>query len=87
MSIREQLEAERLRGIRIAEAEEARAQRRSWLFTVLLIVFWPLLGIAIIGWGMHTTDPIYGRAAVEVGILLANAGVLISVLWVSRRKR
>jgi hypothetical protein len=86
MSIRKQLEAERLRGIHVAEAEEARARRRTWLLTALSIVCWPLLGIAIVGWGMHTTHPIYGSAAVETGILLANAGVLVSVLWVARRR-
>jgi hypothetical protein len=86
MSIRKQLEAERLRGIQIAEAEEARARRRTWLLTALSIVCWPLLGIVIAGWGMHTANPIYGPVAVEAGILVANAGVLVSVLWVARRR-
>jgi hypothetical protein len=87
MSVRREFEAERLRRIRNAEAEEARAQRRSWLSAGLLVAALPILALAIVGWGMHTTDPTYGSAAVEVGILLGNAGVLVSLLWIAQRRR
>ena len=54
---------------------------------LLLLVLWPTLGLATAGWGMHTTHPIYGPAAVDAGILLGNAGVLITLLWYYNNRR
>lgn len=50
------------------------------------LVFWTLLGLAIMAWGFHTTDPAYGRAALEVGRAVGSIGVLGTLLWLYARR-
>lgn len=62
-----------------------RARRREFLLYLLSFTFWTLLGVGIAGWGMHTTQVAYSRAAIEVGILVGNAGILLTLLVAYRR--
>lgn len=66
-----------------ADAAEAadRQRRRARVVTVLLCILWPLLGLGCIAWGLHTTHPEYGPLAFDVGLLVANGGVFITLVW------
>lgn len=70
---------------RLATELNERARRREFLLYLLSFTFWTLLGVAIAGWGMHTTRVAYSRAAIEVGVLLGNAGILLTLLVAYRR--
>lgn len=70
---------------RLATMLHERALRREFLLYLLSFIFWTLLGVGIAGWGMHTTRVAYSRVAIEVGMLLGNAGVLLTLLVAYRR--
>ncbi|MFL5575310.1 MAG: hypothetical protein ACJ79S_05010 [Gemmatimonadaceae bacterium] len=71
---------------RAEEAVEARrATRRDLAWTALQCVAWVALGLFLIGWSMHTTDPTLGRAAFAAGIGAGNGGWLFTVLAAYRR--
>lgn len=74
------------RRLRATELHE-RARRREFLLYLLSFIFWTLLGVAIAGWGMHTTRVAYSRVAMEVGILVGNAGILVTLLVAYRRSK
>lgn len=61
-----------------AEAAE-RQRRRAFFVTVLLCILWPVLGLACIAWGLHTTHE-YGPLAFQVGTLVAYGGVFVTVV-------
>jgi hypothetical protein len=71
---------------RAAEAVEARrATRRDLASTALQCVAWVALGVVLIGWSIHTTDPVLGRAAFAAGVGAGNGGWLFTVLAAYRR--
>lgn len=53
--------------------------------TALECVLWSCMGIACIGWALHTTDMAYGKAAFYAGIAIGNGGVIFSLLAAYRR--
>lgn len=66
---------------RAEEAGEARrATRRDLAWTAAQCVLWVVLGLLLIGWSMHTTDPVLGRAAFYAGIGIGNGGWIFSAL-------
>ena len=60
--------------------------RRRNLLLLAGLVFWPLLGLAVMAWGFHTTDEGLGRAALEVGRVVGSVGVLGTLLWAYVRR-
>jgi hypothetical protein len=76
---------EMLESRRSAAEEEERARRRGYLLYLLSFAFWSLLGLLLCTWGMHTSNPEYGRVAVEAGVLIANAGVIATLCWAYAR--
>ena len=62
-------------------------RRRTQLLALASLVFWPLLGLAFMAWGFHTTHVSYGRTAVQAGQLIGSAGVVATLLWVLARRK
>lgn len=65
---------------RRAAVEEERARARAYLGYLLSFVFWTLLGCGLAAWGMHTTRVEYSRVAIEAGILLGLAGIVLTLV-------
>ncbi len=72
---------------RRALEEDERARRRELVGYMISFLFWPSLGALICMWGMHTPRVEYSRVAMEVGILLGNAGVIVTLLVAYNRSR
>lgn len=71
----------RLEQIESDERDRRSVTRRA--FALLLI--WPLVALACMGWGMHTTDPTLGELSFQVGWLLGNAGIVGTLIWMRQR--
>jgi hypothetical protein len=65
--------------------QEARQRRSLYWQTLALCVLFLFLGLVLCGWGMHTTDRSWGLLAVNGGVLLADAGILGTLLWAYQR--
>lgn len=74
--IREELELKRVAEHRLAERDSFRANVR----TALKCVVWSMLGLVIMGWGLHTTDPELGKVAWLGGMVLGYAGILYTLV-------
>lgn len=61
-------------------------RRRTWLLALASLAFWPLVGLALMAWGFHTTDALHGRTAVQAGQMIGSAGVVATLLWVLARR-
>lgn len=71
---------------RAAESREAsRDQRRAMARTALLCVVWCVLGLALIGWALHTTDEALGKIAFWGGLTAGNGGMIFTLLSAYRR--
>jgi len=71
---------------RLEHMEQEARQRRTLYWQALgLCVLFLLLGLTLCGWGMHTTDRSAGLLAVNAGVLLADGGILATLLWAYRR--
>ena len=57
-----------------------RSLRRVFARAVLLCVLWLVLGLALIAWAVHTTDYENGIIAFWAGLLIANGGIVITLL-------
>lgn len=68
------------RAAEVARAEEltARDVRRSFLFAIGGCVFWLVVGLASIGWAIHTTDPGWGRIALLAGLVVGYSGMVVT---------
>jgi hypothetical protein len=60
--------------------EARRATRRDLAWTAMQCVRWVLLGLFLLGWSIHTTDMVLGRAAFYAGLGIGNGGWLFTVL-------
>lgn len=78
---------EMLENRRRAAEEEERARRRDLIIYSISFLFWPLLGALICMWGMHTPRVEYSRAIMEAGIVLGNAGVIVTLMVAYKRSR
>lgn len=71
---------ERTRRTLATELDVRRALRRVFARAVLLCVVWLVLGLALIGWAVHTNDHENGIIAFWAGLLIANGGIVITLL-------
>jgi hypothetical protein len=68
--------------------QAAQSERDKWKDlrrAALECVFWCWVGIACIGWALHSTDIAYGKAAFYAGIAIGNGGVIFTLLAAYRR--
>ena len=69
--------------------EEATAANRDkfrdYAWTAAQCVIWCVLGLLCIGWGLHTNDATYGKAALYAGVGIGNGGIIFSLLAAYRR--
>jgi hypothetical protein len=63
------------------EAVEAdRAKRRARIVTMLLCLLWCAVGGALLAWGVMTYDREAGRSAMQIGVELAWAGTILTLV-------
>ena len=74
--ILEKIGAERL----AAQVEAERERRRLWLRTAVYCVVWPLIGLTLVGWSLHTTDPLYGQVAFWAGLGIGDGATLFTLI-------
>jgi hypothetical protein len=74
--IQEELERKRREEHQQAERDSFRANVR----TALACVAWSALGLALMGWGLHTNDPGLGQIAWKGGMVVGYAGILVTVI-------
>jgi uncharacterized membrane protein len=75
-------EAQRQRELKRAEAHAA-YERQRWrekLVILVIIAFWNLVGLWVIGMSMATTDPVRGEALMVLGTSLGYGGMALSLL-------
>jgi hypothetical protein len=66
---------------RLAEiAEDERRDRNAFLRTIALLVFWPLAGLVGMGWGFQMDDPVVGPVVFLFSAILADLGILGTML-------
>lgn len=85
MPLRRDLLEEMGRRRELAEREAERARRRELVRAGALCIGWMLLGLYLLGWSVHTTDYLYGRIAFFGGLIVGNAGIVITLLASYRR--
>jgi hypothetical protein len=74
--IQEELERKR-------REEHVQAERDSFwahVRTALACVAWSALGLALMAWGLHTSDPELGQVAWKGGIVVGYAGILFTLI-------
>ena len=74
--IQEELERKRREEHLQAERDSFRAHVR----TALMCVAWSILGLAFMGWGLHTDDPDLGQIAWKGGMVVGYAGILFTLI-------
>jgi len=74
--IQEELERKRREEHLQAERDSVRAHVR----TALMCVAWSVLGLAFMGWGLHTEDPDLGQIAWKGGMVVGYAGILFTLI-------
>lgn len=75
---------------RAREAVEAdRARFRANVWTAVQCLMWSGAGLALMAWGLHTTDPTLGEEAFTIGSWIGYGGVLFTLLnaWRKAEKR
>jgi hypothetical protein len=76
---------ERARELAADERDMTRALRRLFLQTVLGCVLCCALGLFLVAWALHTTDPGWGAIAFWSGLLIGDVGMLVLLLRHYRR--
>jgi hypothetical protein len=74
--IQEELERKRREEHVQAERDAFRAHVR----TALMCVAWSAIGLAFMGWGLHTTDSELGQIAWKGGMVVGYAGILFTLI-------
>jgi len=54
--------------------------RRSFVFAVGGCLFWLAVGLVLMGWGLHTTDPGYGQIAFLGGLVVGYSGMVVTLV-------
>ena len=67
--------------------EETREARRRFLRTLGLLVLWPLLAVAGMGWGVQMDDAVLGPMVFYLFALAGNVGILLTVVMAYPRGR
>jgi len=81
--IREEMERKRVDEHRLASRDAFRANVQA----ALMCVAWSAVGLVIMGWGLHTTDPDLGQAAWKGGMVVGYTGILLTVVRWYRKAR
>ena len=74
--IQEELERKR-------REEHLQAERDAFwahVRTALMCVGWSVVGLAFMGWGLHTNDPDLGQIAWKGGMVVGYAGILFTLI-------
>ena len=66
-------------------ADLERRDRRALVRTVLLLLFWPALGLAGMAWGFQMNDALWGQTIFLASAAIGNAGILITLVMAYRR--
>ena len=74
--VQEELERKRAAEHREAERDAFWAHVR----TALMCVGWSAAGLAVMGYGLHTTDPDIGQACWKGGMILGYAGIAFTLV-------
>jgi hypothetical protein len=74
--IQEELERKRREEHGLAERDSFWAHVR----TALACVAWSALGLALMAWGLHTSDPELGQVAWKGGMVVGYAGILFTLI-------
>jgi hypothetical protein len=74
--IREEMERKRVDEHRLASRDAFRANVQA----ALMCVAWSAVGLVIMGWGLHTTDPELGQVAWKGGVIVGYTGILLTVV-------
>jgi len=74
--IREAQEQQRVEEHRLATRDAFWANVR----TAIMCVVWTCVGLAIMAWGLHTTDKARGDVAWRGGVIVGYAGILFTVI-------
>jgi uncharacterized membrane protein len=70
-------ESIRRRLAEIAEREEEeREDRRASLRTLALLVLWPAVALAGMGWGFQMNDPVIGQTVFYLSLAVGDLGIL-----------
>jgi hypothetical protein len=81
--IQEELERKR-------RAEHVQAERDAFwanVRTALMCVGWSAVGLACMGWGLHTSDAELGGIAWKGGMIIGYVGILVTVVrWYTKAK-
>lgn len=72
--------AERAAELSRTEREAERDRLLDLLRSSLECFFWSAVGLVMIGWAFHTTDPGWGQIAFYGGLVVGNGGILYSLL-------
>lgn len=81
--IREELERKRTEEHHKAERDSFWANVR----TGVMCLAWSAVGLAIMGWGLHTTDQHLGELAWRGGMIVGYAGILVTLVrWYLKAK-
>ena len=69
------------RAAQVARAEEltTRDVRRSFMYAIGGCVLSLLIGLAAVGWAMHTTDAGWGRIAFLAGLFVGYTGIVVTL--------
>jgi len=81
----EQIAEERL----AAQLAADRERRRLWLRTAILCVVWPLLGLSLLAWSLHTTNLLQGQVAFWAGLGIGDGGTLLTLVqaWLESERK
>jgi hypothetical protein len=74
--IREEMERKRVEEHQLAARDAFWAHVR----TALMCVAWSCVGLVIMAWGLHTTDPYLGELAWRGGVIVGYAGILFTAV-------
>lgn len=77
--------AERARQLDEDERFATRERLRDQLVASAACILSAAAGLALLGFAVHTTDPVVGRIAFFGGLAVGNAGILTALVWVYAR--
>jgi hypothetical protein len=73
---------------RLAEiAEDERRDRNALFRTIGLLVLWPTVGLLGMGWGFQMDDPVWGPVIFLLSAIVADLGILGTLLAAYYRDR
>ncbi len=80
MPLPEEIQQELERKRREEHLEAERDSFWAHVRTALMCVAWSVVGLAFMGWGLHTNDPDLGQMAWKGGMVVGYAGILFTLI-------